>query len=185
MNILDRLILGIYTFCLAAISLFIVLILTHVVPYAYLNTYINVVRENSDYAKIAIAIAVIFFLVSLRFLLSGIGRKKAVKAVEKTSELGSIIISLTSIESIILSAVKELDGIMEIKTVIERAGDGVKVELKAVVTPERSIPELSAVIQARTKEAVERVAGIGVSSIEVLVEDVVQTIRPAVRSQLR
>lgn len=185
MNILDRFILGIYTFCLAVISLFIVLILTNIVPYAFLSTYINAIKENSDYAKIAVAIAAIFFLVSLRFLLSGVGRNKRTKAVEKTSELGSIIISLTSIESIILSAVKELDGIMEIKTAIERVGDNVKVALRAVVTPERSIPELSAVIQARAKEAVERVAGIGVSSVEVMVENVVQTIRPAVRGQLR
>lgn len=177
--------MGIYTFCLAVISLFIVLILTHIVPYTFLSTYINAVREHSDYAKIAVAIAAMFFLVSLRFLLSGVGRNKATKVVEKKSELGTIIISLTSIESIILSAVKELDGVMEIKIVIEKVGEGVKVEIKAIVTPERSIPELSAVIQSRAKEAVERVAGISVSSIEVLVEDVVQTIRPVVRGQLR
>lgn len=184
MSILDRFILSLYTFCLAVILLFIVLIAANIVPYAVVNTYADTIFRNSEYSTIAIVVAVIFLLVSLRFLLSGTGKIKSKSAIEKTSQLGTIAISLNSIESIVMSAIKQMDGVMDLKIDLFNNKDVVAIKLTAIVTPERSIPELSAIIQARAKEAVETIAGVGVSSVEVLVEDIVQTIRPSVRNRV-
>lgn len=184
MSILDRFILGIYTFCLAVISLFIVLMVASVVPYTFLINSLITIANNPEYLVITGVIAGIFFLVSLKFLLSGRFKASRDNVIKKTSELGSILISLKSIESIIISAIKQMDGVMDVKIELENRKDEVGVGLKVIVTPERSVPELSAIIQARTKEAIESIAGIGVSTIEVLVEDVIQTIRPIIKNRV-
>lgn len=184
MNILYRFLLGIYTFCLAIISLFVVLIFTNIISKDVLTAYSNMIINNKDYSAIVAVIATVFFIISLIFLLSGVDKGKDKSAVEKKSELGNIMISLNSIESIIMSSVKQLDGVMDIKTVLERKKDAVKIKLKVVLTPEHNIPEVSSIIQIRAKEAVERVAGIEVSGIEVLVQDVIQTIKPISRSRV-
>ena len=184
MNILDRFILSIYTFCLAVISLFVMLITINVVNYGLMVTYSDIIIKNSDYSKITFVSAFIFFLVSLRFLLSGVARSKNKSAIQKESQLGLILISLESIQNIIASELKNLDGIMDIKIDLVSKKDNVGIKLNVVVTPERNIPEFSAVIQSRTKEVVEKIAGVGVSFVEVMVKDVIQTIRPISKSKV-
>lgn len=184
MSIIDRLILSIYTFCLAVISLLAILTAVNVIPGSSLNTYINLISENSDAGKITVVIAALFFLVSVKYLFSGLGKAKSKDAIKKTSQLGSILITLNSIENIIMSVVKQMDGVMDVKIDLENKKDNVEVKLNIVVTPERSIPELSAIIQSKAKEAVESIAGVGVSFVEVLVQDVIQTIKPTVKSRV-
>lgn len=183
-NILGRFVLSIYSFCLAVISLFVALILLNIVPYNVISTYADLIAKNSDYSKIAFATVILFFIVSLGFLFSGTSKSKDKSAIEKKSQLGTIMISLNSIESIILSAVKQMDGVMDVKVSLNNNKDSVEIKINAVVTPERSIPELSAIMQARTKEAVESIAGVTVSTVEVFVEDVVQTIKPSIKNRV-
>lgn len=184
MNILDRFILSIYTFCLAVISLFVVLVTLNVVSYNMIGMYLDTVFKNSDYSKIALVIAIVFFLVSLRFLLSGVSRAKNREAIQKESQLGAILISLESIENIISSELKKIDGIMDAKIDLLNKRGNVGIKLNIVVTPERNIPEFSAIIQAKTKEVVEKIAGVGVSFVEVLVLDVIKTIKPISKSKV-
>ena len=184
MNILDRFILSIYTFCLAVISLFVMLITINVVNYSLMITYFDIIIKNSDYSRITFVVAFIFFLVSLRFLLSGTSRARNKSAIQKESQLGLILISLESIQNIITSELKNLDGIMDMKIDLVNRKDNVGIKLNVVVTPERNIPEFSTVIQSKTKEIVEKIAGVGVSFVDVMVKDVIQTIRPISKSKV-
>lgn len=184
MNILDRFILTIYTFCLAVISLFVMAVSLNLVSYGLLSTYFVMIFKNNYYSKIALGVAILFFLVSIRFLLSGISKSKGKAPIYKSSQLGGILISLESIQNIIASELKNIDGIADIKIELQNKKGTVGIKLRVTVTPERNIPEFSTTIQTRTKSVVEKIAGVDVSYVEVLVLDVVQTIKHVSKSKV-
>ncbi len=184
MNLWDRFILTIYTFCLAVISLFIIIISLNLFSYQVIGTYFSTIFESAYYSKIALLTGVIFLLVSLRFLLSGVQKSKSKSPIQKASELGSIMISLESIQNIISSELKSIVGVMDSKIDLSNKKGAVVIKLKVTVSPDRNIPDFSTTIQTRTKNIVEKIAGVDVLSIEVLVSDVVQTIKPLPKSKV-
>lgn len=184
MNILDRFVLSIYTFCLAVISLFVMLVTLNLVSYGNVSLYLDMILKNGYYSKLALLISLVFFLVSIRFLLSGISKSKRKRPIETASELGSIVITLESIQNIINSELKQIQGIMESKIDLENRKGAVAIKLKLVVTPEKNIPDFSATIQSRTKDIVQKIAGVEVAFVEVTVLDVAQVVKPITKNKL-
>ena len=181
MNIFDRFVLGVYTFTISIISAILVLISTKVIDYTLIGYYFDIVNKNAQYVTILIIVSIMFFLVSIRFLLSGPQKARINQPIRKKSELGDILISLISIQNIVMDSIKKIDGVMEQKITVGNYKDSVRIKLKVIVTPDKSIPELSEKIQSTSKEVIEKIAGVQVKSIEVYVDNVVQTIKPKVK----
>jgi len=175
MNIILRVLLAIYAFCLLLLSALLMCMTVRPGLYFFISERVqeNIFAEGNTAARIAVfIISVLFFLLSLTFLLSGIRSNKDKRGVSKHTNIGEINISLNSIANIAQNAAKRATGIKDSKTVVKKAEDGVFIDVRTVVMPELSIPTISEDVQARVKKAVEDAAGIVVKQVKVTVENI-------------
>jgi uncharacterized alkaline shock family protein YloU len=122
----------------------------------------------------------VFFLLSVVFLLSGVGGKRDKKFVSKYTNIGEIRISLDTLENIALAASRKFSGIRETKASVTRVENGIAVMMKIMVFPEVNIPSISEDLQLKVKNAIEETSGVQVNSIQVLVDNLAGNIRSRV-----
>lgn len=173
MNILFRILLTVYAFCLTIISVIAMLVTFKPVLFDNISFYLSEnVLQNYGPKIIMFSIAFIFFVLSLVFLLSGFKSGKDKKAVSKYTNIGEIKISLNSIENIALTASRKLMGVKETRAYVTKLDDSIMVLIKAVVLPDINIPSLSEDIQTRVKSSIEESSGIKVNEVKVLIENI-------------
>lgn len=173
MNIFYRIVLAIYTVCIIAISI-LVMVLT-VKPSMFLNITesLRLALETRGSAIIIFIAAFLLFGMSLSFLLSGLRNNKDKKAVSKHTNIGEVKISLSTISNIALNVTKRLNGIKETKVdVVKKKNQYISVVIKIIVMPEINIPNLSAEIQGKVKESIQEGTGIEVEEIKVIIENI-------------
>ena len=172
-NIIFRILLAVYAFCLTVISL-ITLVLTlrpEMIERAS-KLLVNDVLPNRGLTLLMLFIEVAFLGLSLMFLLSGVRSEKDKKSVSKYNNVGEIRISLNAIESIALNASKKVSGIRENKAYVTKQGDHVSVFIKTIVMPDVNIPALLEDIQVKVKKSVEESTGIAVNEVRASVENI-------------
>ncbi|NJD03553.1 MAG: alkaline shock response membrane anchor protein AmaP [Ruminiclostridium sp.] len=175
MNIFFRVLLAFYAFCLAVISAIIMLITvkTDFFEIIYRNLDDYVFLNDSPGPRIAMfLIGLLFFVLSLMFLLSGVKSNKDKKAVSKHTNIGEVRISLNSIENIALNASRKVNGVKESKAYVKRLEDSVAINVKMVVMPEMNIPAISGDVQERVKKSVEESSGIDVKEVKIIVDSI-------------
>lgn len=175
MNIFFRVLLAIYAFCLAVVSalgMYVAIDPSAFVDIAETITDIISTENATAFRIIVFIIALIFFALSITFLLSGVKSSKDKKAVSKHTNIGEIKISLNSIENIAINASRRSNGIKETRTLVKKADDGVEIEVRIVVMPDLSIPVISEEVQGRVKKAVEESSGIPVKQVRVFVDSI-------------
>ena len=175
MNIFFRVLLAFYAFCLAVISAITMLITVKTdifeIIYQYLDDY--VFSNDSPGPRVAVfLIALLFFVLSLMFLLSGVKSNKDKKAVSKHTNIGEVRISLNSIENIALNASKKVNGVRDTKAYVKKIEDSVGVIIRIVVMPDMNIPAISADVQERVKKSVEESSGINVKEVKIVVDSI-------------
>ncbi|MFA6308504.1 MAG: alkaline shock response membrane anchor protein AmaP [Clostridia bacterium] len=173
MNILFRILLAVYAFFVAVISVFVCLIA--ISPTIFNGMSENILGDLTSTFQSRILlfdVAFVLLILSVLFLLSGIKSNKDRKAISKFSNIGEIKISLTSIENIALAAAKRLNGVKESKAVVNKTNEGVSIVIKTLIVSDMNIPELSEDIQAKVKSLVEQTTGIKVNEVKVIVENI-------------
>ncbi|NTV89487.1 MAG: alkaline shock response membrane anchor protein AmaP [Clostridiales bacterium] len=175
MNIFLRILLTIYAFCMAILSLVVILATLQNDIFEMLYDYSKVYIYDSGSMVprlVVLGIALLFFIISLVFLFASFKKDRDKKGVSKQTSMGEILISLNSIEKISINAAKRISGIYETKIFINKVDDMVSIKAKLTVLPETNIPVLSDDIQSSIKKAVEENAGIGVRDIKVVIDSV-------------
>ncbi len=175
MNIFFRILLAFYAFCLAVFSAVTMLITvkTEFFESIYQNLDEYVFSAESPGARIAMfLIALLFFVLSLMFLLSGVKSNKDKKAVSKHTNIGEVRISLNSIENIALNAARKVNGVRDTRAYVKRAEESVAVDIKMVVMPDMNIPAMSVDVQERVKKSVEESSGISVKEVKIIVDSI-------------
>lgn len=175
MNIIFRVLLAFYAFCLAVVSAFGMYIAFQPGAFISISGAITeaISSDSATALKVAVfIIALVFFALSITFLLSGVRSNKDKKAVSKHTNIGEIKISLNSIENIAINASKKSNGIRESKTVVKKTDEGVSIEVRIVVMPDLSIPVISEEVQGRVKKSVEDASGIPVKDVKVIVDSI-------------
>jgi uncharacterized alkaline shock family protein YloU len=175
MNIFFRVLLAFYAFCLAVFSAFCMYIAID--PQAFVDisgtiTGTILANEAGVLRVVVFIVALIFFVLSIIFLASGVRSNKDKKAVSKHTNIGEIKISLNSIENIAINASRRSNGIKETKTLVRKVDDGVEIEVRIIVMPDLSIPVISEEVQGRVKKAVEESSGISVKQVRVVVDSI-------------
>ncbi len=175
MNIFFRVLLAFYAFCMAILSAFGMYIAIYPQAFVDISGSISeaiLANEASALRIVVFIISLLFFVLSIIFLLSGVRSNKDKKAVSKHTNIGEIKISLNSIENIAINASRKVNGIKETKTLVKKADDGVEIEVRIIVMPDLSIPVISEEVQGRVKNAVEDASGITVKQVRVVVESI-------------
>ncbi len=173
MNIIFRILLAVYAFCLTIISLIAMFMTLRPTIFKDVSDYVfNDVLVSRNASIFMFLFELIFFVLSIIFLFSGFRSNKERKVISKYSNLGEIKISLISIESISLATAKKLNSIKDIKAHVSKDQDNVIITLKIIVNPEINIPMLSEDLQTKVKKAVEESTNIKVTTIKVLVDNI-------------
>ncbi len=169
MKIYDRLILAIYSICLAIIS-FIVIIL----PFDMSGVFtiedgmgiVSSMRGNYWYSLGGL----VFFIISIRFIFSGVTMKHKDDEgsfLVMRNEFGEILIYEETIIGLVENAAKKFTGIRNIKTRVDLIDGLVNLSLHGDVSGEINIPELGYDLQKSVKEHIESITGAKTGEIKV------------------
>ena len=174
MNIIDRLILTIYTFCLAVLSILLMLFPFDQFDFLSINSmtgYLESMKGNYVYSIVGLA----FLLVSIRFLVSGVkGNKKSKKEafLIRHTNFGELKISTQTVEGLVESVANKFTGIKNVKTTVNVFEGVLTIYLKGEVSPEINIPETTIELQDKVKDHVEKCTGVEVSEVRVEISSV-------------
>lgn len=173
MNIFFRTLLAFYAFCLTVISLILMIVTLNKEMFINITRFLETnVLNNKASVVLLFIVELIFFGLSLMFLLSGVRSERNRKSISKFNKVGEIKISLNTIENIALAASRRNNGVKESKAYVKRVGENVSVHIKIVVMPDINIPALLEDIQFRVKKSIEDTSGILVNDVKVFVENI-------------
>lgn len=169
MKIYDRLILAIYSVCLAIISFIIIILPFDLNGIFTINDgmgVVNSMKGNYWYSLVGL----VFFLVSIRFIFSGISIKD--KDDEGSflimrNEFGEILIYEETIIGLVENVAIKFSGIRNIKTKVNLRDGLVNLNLRGEVGGEKNIPELAYGLQQSVKEHIENITGAKTGEIKV------------------
>lgn len=175
MNLLDRFILTLYSFALLILSLVFIAVTLNLIPFIWVQWVIDDLYHPTPYSIIYTLVGVIFFLVSLRFLFSGLsGKQKEPRSqtIRSNNEFGETEITLDTLESLATRAAKKVRGIRDLKTRVRPFEGGAVIKIRTYVDGDVPIPPLVEQVQHNVKEQVELISGVHIHEVTVLVSDV-------------
>jgi len=170
MNLLDRLLLTIYTLAIAFLSLLILLVPFNTWAYHQINHFIKLYYSNWQ----NILIPFFFLVVSLRLLFSGIRIKKSNRAsgIVRHTEYGELKVSLYAIEEMAKKSARTIPAFREIRANAEMEQDGLIIHIAAMPLNDTNIPESTVLLQERIKNHIEEHTGIDVKQVKVSIDDI-------------
>lgn len=170
MGVLDRIVLTLYTLSLAIIS-FLMVLFAAAPDWVPVAKWLDQARGASSRVAIFTA-GLAFFLVSVRLIIFAFSRRGSGQAVVHETALGDVRISLDAVENLVRRVSRGIKGVREIKAQVTQASGGLVVELKGVISPEVSIPDVSEEVQNAVKSYVKRVVGVEVAEVRLHVENI-------------
>lgn len=177
MNLFDRFILTLYSLALTVLSVAVMAAAAGFIPYSIVEANVQAIYDSGEIRYAYLAVAFIFFLISLKFLLPGFRPKQDrvhKEAISQMMPLGHVSISTNTIDSIALKSARRVRGVREVKNVIKSDETGTSILLKVAVDGETPIPTLVEELQKNVKEQVEAIIGIAVKQIDVKITEVAQ-----------
>ncbi|MGB9867031.1 MAG: alkaline shock response membrane anchor protein AmaP [Bacillota bacterium] len=174
MNIVDRLLLVIYTFLLAAFS---VVVTMASLGWRSALDYMVTVATSGNTRWAAALTGVVFFAISVKLLYMAFRRRYHGQTVVHETPLGEVRVSLDAVEALVKRVVRQIDGVRDVKALVTTGSGLVDVELRVAVSPEVSIPGTSEDIQSAVKNQVRNVVGVNVGSVKVYVENITNETR--------
>ncbi|NGQ94709.1 alkaline shock response membrane anchor protein AmaP [Brevibacillus sp. SYP-B805] len=185
MNLFDRFILTLYSFALIVLSVVWIGVAANMVPLEYgqmilQNLYADG-RPNIPY----LLVGLIFLIISLRFFFSAFSfkKKKAEKGIRQRSEIGEILITLNTIQTIAERAARRVKGVRELKTAVKALESGNLIQLRVSVDGETPLPEMTQKLQHEVKAQVEAIAGVDIAEVTVVVTEVAQHENASLRTR--
>ena len=175
MKIYDRIILTIYSICLAVISFVIIIIPFNINGIFTIENGLDIVESMEGNYWYSLA-GLVFFLVSIRFLLSGIKMKPSENKesfLVMRNEFGEILIYEQTIIGLVQNVASKFSGIRNIKTRVDLLDGMVNLSLTGEVNGEINIPELGRDLQQRVKEHIENITGAKTGDIKIEISNVV------------
>ncbi len=167
---LDRMVLTLYTISLAIIS-FMMVLFAAAPDWVPVVSWLDGARGTSGRLAIFGA-GLIFFLVSVRLIIFAFSRRGGGQAVVHETALGDVRIALDAVENLVRKVARGIKGVRDIKGTVTRTQGGLVVELRAVISPEVSIPDVSEEMQSAVKSYVRRVVGVEVAEVRLHVENI-------------
>ncbi len=168
MGSFDRVILAVYTFFFTALCVIYSAAMLGWPAPVYLLRDIFYPGQPEVFWSLMVGLILVggrLFWVSLR-------KPRGRHVVLAESTLGQIKLSLQAIENLVEKVVSQINGVREVKARIFSTPQGVGIRIRASVTPDVNVPEVSVEIQNRVKERVFEVTGISVSAVKVSIENI-------------
>jgi uncharacterized alkaline shock family protein YloU len=167
MNLGERILMALYGFCVAAASIIIA-----VMPFDFIGAW-NI--DNLAYgirgSWIVSIVGIVFFILSVTILWLSFRRDKK-KSIQKFTNLGEVRVSFSTIEGLALKTIRQYPNVKDTKVSSKTEGEQLIIGVRAVVTADTNIPEITADIQSSVKEYVEKYTGIVVKQVQVQIDGI-------------
>ena len=168
MGIADRIILTLYTFLMAVVSVLVVLCSLGVFSRETMIFMVDHIPGSWLYA----VCGVIMLLVSLRLLITGLGLTGMSSLKLSENEKGKVLVGKTALENYIAVLAQEIYGGHNVKVIVKLDDDGIEVRINASIEPGINIPESSEEIRNNVRESIKKVTGIEVKDIELFFKQI-------------
>lgn len=168
MNPFDRVLVVAY----AAITTLLLIVLTSVLAgWGYTLNILLDAQRQPFFWEIVYFLLGLYMLAGIRLVWWGV-RPSARQAVVHEGTLGQIRIALSAVEALVEKVVSQNSGVREVKARVVAVPQGIGINVRATVTPDIQIPEISEIMQRQVKEKVLEVTGISVHNVRILVENI-------------
>jgi len=108
----------------------------------------------------------------IMLMISGLKGSGSIKTITvEKSDSGEVSMSVSAIKSIIAKAAKQVTGTKEVRSEVSQSANGLTVKLHTMVVPDHNVPGIAAALQTIVKEQLEKVGGLKVAEVKVLVDD--------------
>ena len=177
MKFIDRILLYIYSFFILMVSLILIVNTFNHQTYLLINNFLKDYGQAPEY----IVILVVLFFISIRFLIAGVKVKKtkAVSIVKYTSG-GEINISISTIEGMTIKAIRPINGLREVKAIVDLLEDGLLIKIHTLVIGDTNIPETANLVQKNVKDYIEKYTEIEVKEVKVHINNIVNSTKKRV-----
>jgi uncharacterized alkaline shock family protein YloU len=173
MNLVFRVMLAVYASCLSIVSIVLMIFMFRDDLITVTSDYIvNNILPNRNASILLFVVELIFFGLSMTFLLSGMKSSPEKRAITRITNIGEIRISLNAIETIALNATKKISGIKETKAFVKKHGDSVVIFIRYIAMSDINLPALGEDIQVKVKKTVEDMTGTKVHEVTASAENV-------------
>lgn len=168
MGILDRFILAIYTLALIAVSLGVILFSLRLIPLEWVLTGLDYISGRWE----ASLVGALFLLLSIRLLLAGTRGRREPNVITQHTDMGTVQITLTAVESLVEKGVQGIRGIRGTNVNVRHSQAGLKIKLKVAVIPDINVPATTEEIQTKINETLKNTIGIEPTDIQVVVNSI-------------
>lgn len=177
MNLFDRFILTLYSLALTILSVVVMALTLGIISFELALTNLQAIYEVGHLRYTYFIAALIFFLISLKFLFLGFRSQKnkekvGKEAIAETTSYGRVSISSSTIDSITLKATRKVRGVQEAKNTISTDETGTSIFLRVSVDGETPIPTIVEEIQKNVTEQIEKIVGMKVKQVDVKITEV-------------
>ncbi len=139
-------------------------------PGAWLQDYASRLNDLSGGQRgIAIAASIAAILVAFFGLILEMPRRRRDRAlIVESADRGSVAVSPRSVRMLVDTVAREVEGVRDVESDVRDYSGGVSITVRPTMVMGTRVPQAAREIQARAKEAVERIAGLPVSEVRVV-----------------
>ena len=174
MKLLDKFALKIFSIIILVISIVIILVITGILPISVITSELMFLTDIGANIKIALVIAFIFILLSLKGLFfTSKTNDDGKEGIILENNSGKLVISKESLQNLIASVVKEIPGADSIssKTILDKNRNLI-VYVTTTVSRDVMIKDISTELQEKIKEALKKTADLEVKEVNIKIKNI-------------
>jgi len=174
MSFLEKLCLKLFSFIIGVLTILVLLILIDIVSISILSRFISIITYNDLSMRISVIVALIIILLSLKCLLFTSKKDEISKeGIILENESGKLVISKESLENMIASVAREIQGTESIssKTILDKERN-LKVFVTIVVSRGIMLKQITSELQNKIKDEMKKTADLEVKEVNVRVKNI-------------
>lgn len=173
-NWFDRILLALVLLVMAILSVAMILLACGVFPVLQVQNVFQNLLTSSTYVLVLGIVGGILLLMVLRLMFAGKDKKEIqpTSTLIKATEFGASYITLSAIDSMVQKHCRTNNRIRQtVSSVLGVRDGGILIRVRLSLMPDTDIPELTLALQQSLKEYIEKLSGIAVREVHILVED--------------
>lgn len=181
MNVLWRLLGALFALVIVAMATVAVALTVSRIELSYWVAWLERVRGDDAWV-VRIGSVLVVLLACVYFAKVTRRRKEPViEGITQRTAYGDVLISLDTIENVALKVASRTRSMYDWKAQVRVGEQGIALSFEAYVDGEAEIPPMSEDVQRAVKEAVERIAGVPVTTVGIRILNMTKTGRMAIR----
>lgn len=174
LRIFDRFILIITAIIMLALALLLFVMVWEVLPYDIAQDYLNRIYDVEANLWLITGIGALITLLAIGMFFIGFSsRNRKVPAYVNISsnEGGTLKIAYNTLRELICNQVLMVNGVTNAKAKISKKDNNTKLTIKVSITENIVITEVSETINTETKSNIEKLTGLSISDIDLIIDN--------------